>query len=186
MSIAESTLKRQDYETTRKITGDALGVRQDSDMANILERPQRLKVVRSDDPKRGERSAWFVSLLVHFLFLLAISLLSIQVGLSEPALVLTAPIEDEVELDERKPEEFHFSPTEREQIGGSAMGGLYEQATEDVEIRGQSLGGGFIWVSPHGQHASTAAELPPARALPGLGRDRPGPSRCRAPCFPAW
>ena len=104
-------------------------------MADVVDPQQPLQTTETpSDSKRGERSAWLLSLVFHASFLGLISLLTIQVGFPQPTLVLTAPIEEEIELEELKPEEFHFAPVSRELIGASVIGGARENQSEQVEV----------------------------------------------------
>ena len=86
--------------------------------------PASSETRNSTDRSVGEASPWLVSLLLHFAFLIAISILSIQVQKHVPALVLVSPLPDEATLEQVVPEEFHFDPTPREDIGATSLGGI--------------------------------------------------------------
>ncbi len=81
----------------------------------------------------GDTSAWLISLSLHFLFLIAISLLTIRSTHVVPALILTSVPPEDLQIKELIPEAFHFDPTPREEIGASAMGGL------DDDVAGQPI-----------------------------------------------
>lgn len=91
-------------------------------------------LLREARSPRQERSAWLVSFLVHLGVLLVFSLLTTQVSRHLPSLILTTPPPEEIVLEETLPEEFHFEPVTRDEIGSSALGGL-----ADSQLAGELL-----------------------------------------------
>jgi hypothetical protein len=76
----------------------------------------------------SKKAAWLVSLMVHLVFLLLISLFTTHDSRAVPTLVLRSDPIEQTPIEKLVPDAFHFDPTPRETIGGSSLGGLDDNA----------------------------------------------------------
>lgn len=76
-----------------------------------------------ETPFDGDSPAFFVSLIVHLVVLVALGLIPLVLSNNQVTLTITQVTEEEVEPEVKLPEEFFFSEQPAEQVGANSMAG---------------------------------------------------------------